>query len=95
MPLRKAPRPHLCGPNALCPPETKAPPAHAPYTYLGEALAEGRVGSGLPKYGLDFEVPDLRPGLYTYVLFSEVDNRGTSGRLIADPLARGWRLRIR
>lgn len=95
VPLRKAPRPHRCGPNGLCPPKVKAPPAHAPFTYLGEALPEGRAGGGLPKYGLDFEVPDLRPGLYTYVIYSEVDNRGASGRLIADPLARQWRLRIR
>lgn len=95
VPLEQVPGPRSCGPNALCAPEAKAPPARAPYALLGEALAEGRVGGGAPKYGLEFEVPDLRPGLYTYVIFCEVCNRGEGGSLIADPLARPWRLRIR
>jgi hypothetical protein len=95
VPLEQAPMPHPCGPNAVCSPEVKAPPGRAPYTYLGEALAEGREPGGAPRYGLDFAVPDLRPGLYAYVIYCDVCNRGQGGSLIADPRSRPWRLRIR
>lgn len=97
VPLSKAPEPHRCGPNALRPPQSKAPPARAPYTYLGEAMAMAReqTGKSIPRYSLDFEVPDLRPGLYTYVIWCDVCNRGKGGSLIANPGSRLWHLRIR
>jgi hypothetical protein len=95
VPVEKAPEPHPCGPNALCSPVAQAPPAHGAYTYLGEALAEGRKKGGAPRYGLDFTVPDLRPGVYAYVIYCDVCNRGRGGSLIAIPASRPWRLRIR
>ncbi|MGV1049870.1 MAG: hypothetical protein ACOYD4_15255 [Solirubrobacterales bacterium] len=95
VPLEQAPLPRSCGPNSVCPPEAKAPPARAPYALLGEALAEGRKPGGAPRYGLDFEVPDLRPGLYAYVVYCDVCNRGAGGSLIAVPQSRLWRLRVR
>ena len=95
VPIGKAPEPHPCGPNALCSPETKAPPARAPYSYLGEAVARERTGNEIPRYDLDFEVPDLPPGVYTYIVYCDVCNRGKGGSLIANPRSHLWRLRVR
>jgi hypothetical protein len=95
VPIEQAPRPHRCGPNALCAAEARRPPARAPYTYLGEAVAEGRKGGGPPRYGLEFAVPYLRPGLYTYVIYCGVCSRGAGGSLITYPRSRLWRLRVR
>jgi hypothetical protein len=99
VPIEKAPKPHRCGPNALCPPLPTGAPRHAPYTYLGRAVppAEGNSGASgkhPPRYLLHLEVPDLRPGVYTYVIFCDVCARGKRGSLIANPHARRWRLRV-
>jgi hypothetical protein len=100
VPIGKAPQPFSCAPNALCSPETAAPPHRAPFRYLGEALppsAEqpqtGHVPP--PRYRLDFTVPELAPGTYTYVIYCDVCQSGSGGILIADPRARPWRLELR
>jgi hypothetical protein len=99
VPIAKAPKPHWCGPNALCSPTPKGAPRHAPYTYLGQATppADGEGpsdGKNIPRYLLDFAIPDLAPGVYTYVIFCDACARGERGSLIASPSSRLWRLRV-
>jgi hypothetical protein len=105
VPVEKLPVPHPCGPKALCAPEASAPPRRAPFRYLGEAAAlnditqkTGRVP--VPRYRLDFTVPDLRPGTYTYVIYCDVCAKGAGGSLIAggldpDHLPRRYLLEVR
>jgi hypothetical protein len=99
VPIEKAPKPHRCGPNALCSPLPRGAPRRAPYTYLGRAVppADGNSGASgkhPPRYLLHLEVPDLRPGVYAYVIFCDVCARGKRGSLIANPRDRRWRLRV-
>lgn len=100
VPIGKMPAPYRCGPKAFCAPEASAPPRRAPFRYLGQAAAlnditqeTGRVP--VPRYRLDFTIPDLRPGTYTYVIYCEVCAKGTGGSLIANPLSHLWRLAVR
>lgn len=95
VPVGRAPEPHPCGPRSVCSPEAAAPPARGPYRYLGEAVAEPRQGSEPPRYSLEFQIPDLPPGRYAYVIFCGVCNRGSGGSLIAVPRSPLWTLRIR
>jgi len=99
VPIGKAPKPHWCGPNALCSPTPRGAPRQAPYAYLGRATPpqEGENppgGKNIPRYLLDFAIPDLRPGTYTFVIFCDVCARGERGSLIANPSAHLWRLRV-
>jgi hypothetical protein len=95
--LDKAPRPRPCGPNALCMPEVSAPPHRAPYRYLGQAVppAQGNnpESGDIPRYSLDFEIPDLAPGLYAYVIYCDRGRKGR-GPLVANPEASLWQLRV-
>ena len=103
--LEKVPKPYRCGPRRLCTPAAAAPPRQAPYTLLGwakpAAPADGRwplggFGHGTiepPRYALDFQIPDLRPGVYSYVIYCATCQRGQGGSLIAFP-ERRWRLRV-
>ncbi len=103
VPLDKAPEPHPCGPRALCLPEVLAPPGRPPYWFLGQAtpLGESESSSGgggrppWPRYRLHFEIPDLRPGVYAYVIFCDSCVIGRKGSLIADRFAPEARLRVR
>ncbi len=108
VPIAKVPRPHRCGPRRLCTPQASGPPRRAPFTLLGwakpaqaEASGGGYFGGGFghgpvepPRYVLDFQIPDLRPGIYSYVIYCAVCQRGQGGSLIAFP-ERRWRLRVR
>lgn len=99
VPIEKAPRVHRCGPNAVCPPLPRGAPRRAPYTYLGRATPPADDGSSskednVPRYLLGFDIPDLQPGTYTYVIFCDVCMRGKRGSLIANPRDRRWRLRV-
>lgn len=99
VPIEKAPKPHRCGPNAVCPPLPRGAPRRAPYTYLGRATppaeADGSSkGTEVPRYLLHFDVPVLRPGVYAYVIFCDACAPGKRGSLIANPRARQWRLRV-
>lgn len=108
VPIGKMPVPFRCGPKALCAPEASAPPRRAPFRYLGEAAAlndidqeTGRVP--VPRYVLDFTIPDLRPGTYTYVIYCDAcvnSPKGDRGSLITgglDPghLPRNYLLEVR
>ncbi len=100
VPIEKAPAPHRCGPRALCSPHTLGPPGRAPYSFLGEATppAAGTEQPGarhVPRYTLDFEIPERRAGVYTFVIFCDVCMDGKAGSLIASPGSRNWRLRVR
>lgn len=98
VPLDQVPRPHRCGANALCTPQASAPPRRAPFRYLGLAVPPPQGNSpesGLPpRYLLEFEIPDVAPGLYTYVIYSDAARKGAGGSLIANPGAQLWRLRV-
>jgi len=103
VPIEKVPKPHRCGPRRLCTPEAAAPPRRAPFTLLGWAKpappADDRWPLGgfdhePPRYALDFQIPDLQPGVYSYVIYCAVCQRGQGGSLIAFP-ERRWRLRVR
>jgi hypothetical protein len=98
VPIEKAPAPRRCGPRALCSPQVPAPPARPPFAFLGEATPpaddEDRPGRHVPRYLLRFEIPKLRPGLYTFVIFCDTCAPGTRGSLIASPGASGWQLRV-
>jgi hypothetical protein len=107
VPVEKVPRPYRCGPRRLCTPEAPAPPRRAPFTLLGWAKpappADDRwpLGGGFghgtiepPRYALEFQIPDLRPGTYSYVIYCATCQRGEGGSLIAFP-ERRWRLHVR
>lgn len=102
VPIEKAPKPHRCGPDAICPPQASEPPRQSPFTFLGRATPP-RDGDSpqhpddnhVPRYLLHFRIPDLQPGIYTFVIYCDVCLRGKGGSLITDPTARAWRLRVR
>jgi len=99
VPIEKAPKPHRCGPNALCSPTPEGAPRKAPYTYLGRATPpeddeRPPNGRNIPRYLLNFAIPDLRPGIYAYVIFCDACASGKRGSLIASPSSRLWRLRV-
>jgi hypothetical protein len=48
----------------------------------------------VPRYRLHFTIPNVKPGVYTFVIFCDVCARGGAGSLIANPRARPWRLRV-
>jgi hypothetical protein len=93
-----APKPHRCGPKALCSPQPKGAPRRAPFRYLGQAVpppgGNNPEHGDAPRYLLDFKVPDLAPGLYTYVIYFRSPHEGERGSLIANPRAQLWRLRV-
>jgi len=97
-PAGKVPVPHRCWPNALCPPRVRAVPKQAPFTYLGEALPTrggGDAQSPYPLYVLEFAIPRLPAGTYTYVIYCDLCLDGAGGALIADPtVGPRWRLRV-
>lgn len=93
VPVEQAPRPYRCGPNVLCTPRAPAPPRRTPFAFLGKATPLADDG-GLPSYRLRFDVPDLRPGAYAFVIFCDACVRGEAGSLIAQPRDRLWRLRV-
>lgn len=108
VPIGKMPAPYRCGPKAFCAPEASAPPRRAPFRYLGQAAAlnditqeTGRVP--VPRYVLDFTIPNLRPGTYTYVIYCDVcvnSPKGDRGSLITggldpDHMPRNYLLEVR
>lgn len=98
VPVARVPEPYPCHANALCGPLAPGAPRNAPFSFLGRAGGPAYVkhpgGGRFPRYSLSFAVPDRRPGLYAYVIFCDVCQRGGSGSLIAAPAMRNWRLRI-
>jgi hypothetical protein len=80
------------------PPAVSPPVRRAPHRYLGEAVppAQGNnpESGDVPRYSLDFKLPHLTPGLYTYVIYCDVCVKGRAGTLIADPEAPRWQVRV-
>jgi hypothetical protein len=97
VPVDRVPKPHPCGPDALCPPRVRAVPQRPPFTYLGEArLRRGEKDRAILRYVLDFAIPRLPAGAYTYVIYCDYCADGRAGSLVTEPNANGpWRLRIR
>ncbi|HVY95485.1 MAG TPA: hypothetical protein VHA54_00865 [Solirubrobacterales bacterium] len=99
VPLAKAPRPHPCGPNALCEPVYPGPPRRQPFTYLGLAVpppgGNNPEHGDPPRYRLSFAIPDLPPGPYAYAIWCDSCQPGAGGSLISVPASRRWRLTVR
>lgn len=92
-PLGKA-MPYRCGPRMICPPHVLAPPAQPPFALVGRATPSGGGDPDdgePPTYRLHFAIPDLRPGVYTVVIYNAT-REGRGGYLVTD---RSWRLRVR
>jgi hypothetical protein len=85
-PLEKTPKPHACGPNALCAPQVLHPPRQAPFTALGSAVpppgGNDPESGNVPRYLLRFDVPSLRPGTYSFVIYCGSCTKGKGGSLI-------------
>ncbi|HET9198862.1 MAG TPA: hypothetical protein VFN92_11490 [Solirubrobacterales bacterium] len=75
----------------------RAAPRRAPFTYLGKAnLSEEDPRHAGRSYLLEFAIPRLPAGKYTYAIYCDSCLDGKGGTLIANPTARPpWRLRIR
>lgn len=99
VPLAQAPQQHSCGTAPVCQPSTLGPPHRAPFTYLG--LAVPPPGGNDPEHGdpprylLDFTIPHLPPGTYTYEVWCDACAAGKRGTLIGAPRSRPWRLTVR
>jgi hypothetical protein len=76
VPAARAPRPHRCGPNALCEQRVPTRPRHAPYTPL-------HVLDRTPAGVIRVRVPRVRPGRYRAVLYCDACYRGPGGSLVA------------
>ena len=77
-------------------PVAKAP--GPPFAFLGSATPPpggNDPANGIPRYALGFEVPELRPGLYMFVVHCDFCLDGPGGRLIAAPSSPAWRFRVR
>jgi hypothetical protein len=91
-----------CCARRSCPNPIEALPSdpyRTPYTFLGSArppAGGNNPESGEPpRYLLTFTIPDLRPGGYSYVIWSRGSENGPRGRLNVDPGAANWRLSVR
>ena len=77
-------------------PIAKAP--GPPRAFLGHAIPPpggNDPANGVPRYVLRFEVPELRPGTYTFVVHCDFCRDGPGGRLIAAPRSPAWRFGVR
>lgn len=78
-----------------CPTPTRAPRRHG-YRYLGEALpppgGNNPEHGDPPRYLLDFEIPRLAPGKYSYVIWCDVCVDGRGGSLVVNPNSPLWGL---
>jgi hypothetical protein len=99
VPLSKAPVPHPCGPRAVCSPTRPAPPRHGPFRFLGFAVpppgGNDPEHGDPPRYLVDFAIPELPAGAYTYVIWCDACAPGREGALISSPPTRVWRLNVR
>lgn len=97
VPVSEVPKPYRCGPRALCSPHVKAVPRRAPFTYLGKAqLSTEDPPHAGRSYVLEFAIPELPAGRYTYVIYCDACFDGKGGTLIANPGLKPpyWRLNI-
>lgn len=94
VPLARAPEPFPCRRNALCTPAATAPPRRDPFAYLGLTGPGRALGAGTQSH-LRFRLPDVEPGVYTFVIFCAGCYRGPRGSLIVDTTDSGGLLRVR
>jgi hypothetical protein len=98
VPRSRAPQLRECDSGPVCTPSTLGPPRRAPYRFLGHAVPPpggNDPGSGRPpRYLLQFEIPDLRPGLYVYEIWCGACAAGARGSLISAPDSPLWRLAV-
>jgi hypothetical protein len=91
-----APEPRPCRMNsekAVCTPIRRGPPRERPYLFLGSATkADGTTYGQL--YQLRFQGPNLRPGLYAFVVYAAYRRPRGSGALISST-GPGTSLRVR
>ena len=85
-----------CGPHpSRCPTSARPPRGHG-YRYLGEAVpppgGNNPEHGDPPRYLLDFEIPDLAPGQYSYVIWCDACREGRRGSLVVNPNSPLWRL---
>jgi hypothetical protein len=99
VPMSEAPDPSRCGHRPFCPPPTVGPPRRSPYAFLGFAVpppgGNNPEHGDPPRYILQFEIPKLRPGAYSYVIWCDACLKGKRGTLISSPASRLWRLDVR
>lgn len=98
VPVAKVPGPIRCKSGGPCSsPRAQAPPRRAPFAFLGLATpppgGNNPEDGDVPRYLLSFEVPDLRPGTYAFVLYCDACLDGPGGTLI--PLTPDPRFRVR
>lgn len=90
---------HTCGDGPVCQPTPLGPPHKAPFTFLGRAVpppgGNNPEHGDPPRYLLDFTIPHLPPGTYTYEVWCGVCTEGRRGTLIGAPDSPLWRLVIR
>jgi hypothetical protein len=83
------------GKSASLPPD----PSTHPYTFLGFARppagGNNPENGDIPRYLLNFTIPDLRPGTYSYVFWCAACVRGHRGPLVANSSVPSWRLVVR
>jgi hypothetical protein len=97
VPVAQAPRPYPCGENALCTPAAAAPPRRHPFVFLGRASGDRTIGAGrssVTESHLRFLIPNVKPGLYAFVIFCADCRRGPRGSLITATNDRGELLRV-
>lgn len=80
IPLARAKSPVDCA-AGRCPPRAPRPPRRSPYRFLGQATpppgGNNPENGDIPRYSVDFEIPELAPGLYAYVIWCDVCLRGS------------------
>jgi hypothetical protein len=75
------------------------PPSKPPFRYLGLATpppgGNNPEHGAVPRYILEFKIPHLAPGTYTYAIWCDACGRGKSGSVILNPNAHPWRLKVK
>jgi hypothetical protein len=98
LPIGSVPRVLACQAPAACPAvKTSRLPERPPFTYIGAAVRRTKApnsGGDIPHYLLRFRIPDLKEGVYAYVLYCGACWQGAGGSLISSPFLSGWRLRV-
>lgn len=98
VPVAQAPRPHACRialgkakahkVNALCAPRAESPPHRRPFVYLGRTRGGRALLPGADPPGSEsrirFQVPNVQPGRYAFVIFVPGHSRAARGMLIAE-----------
>ncbi len=91
VPLPRVPEPFPCrGEEGLCTPGTLAPPGRPPFIFLGSARPNRKSSTHyIYGYRFRFNVPNVKPGAYAFVLWCGGCYEGPRGSLIASALPSG------